>query len=270
MYPRSRLEAKKYRERKRKIEIEVILDHIQHFGSDQPCGQLEGMLILEFGSGHGFQISHLKRLGHVIGSDISVREEIKDQVRGFDFVVCDITHAPFKDARFNLVFSNHVLEHIESLDMVLQECKRVGKPDCLYAFTVPTCVWLLLSLPAQYYNKAREIGKMARLRRSPKGKDGGMEGEKPGECCGRRLRIFFDRFMPRGHGAKAGFWACYRAFRVTSWKQVFEENGFAVRRVKPTLLYAPSEWPIVPLRRAPKRFNLFSSVLFLLNKKAVC
>jgi SAM-dependent methyltransferase len=270
MYPRSRLGAKKYREKKRKLEIEIIMDHIQHFTRNQPAGQGKEMLILEFGSGEGSQISHLKKLGHVIGSDISIKEEIKDHIGNYDFVKCDITHAPFKDGRFDLVFSNHVLEHIAQLETALQECERVGKPNCLYAFSVPTSVWLLLSLPAQYYNKARKFAKIAALGWSRKDVDGGLEAEKHEGCGLGRSKRFIEPFKPRGHGAIPQFWRCYRAFRIASWQKAFEENGFIVRLFKPTLLYAPPEWPIVPLSRAPIRFNLFSSALFLLHKKVIC
>ena len=73
-------------------------------------------------------------------------------------------------------------------------------------------------------------------------------------------------FSPQGHGTKTNFTGCYRHFRISKWQQIFTENGFSIIKIKPLLLYGPSEWPIIKVKTS--KTNFCSSVLFLLKKKS--
>jgi SAM-dependent methyltransferase len=55
--------------------------------------------------------------------------------------VASATHLPFRDRTFGGVFSNCVLEHVDSLDVALQEIARVLRPQGLLLTTVPTPRW---------------------------------------------------------------------------------------------------------------------------------
>ena len=52
-------------------------------------------------------------------------------------VKADICHLPFKDATFDVVFCNHVLEHIADDTKAMQELYRVLKPKGMGIFQVP-------------------------------------------------------------------------------------------------------------------------------------
>lgn len=58
--------------------------------------------------------------------------------RGVD-VVCDLEHGilPFADATFDVVYSNHALEHVRNLDKVLAEISRVMKKGAKLQIGVP-------------------------------------------------------------------------------------------------------------------------------------
>lgn len=265
MYPRTKTGAEKYRKKKRIVEIGLIIKHIERFIQSDPAFETYDLQILEFGSGSGFQIPCLQRLGRIVASDIYTSDEIKRIPRDVVFLQCSIAYAPFKDGHFDLVFSNHVIEHIGDLSDASREMKRIGKPDCIYAFTVPTNIWLLLSLPAQYYLKSQQLfrlilkaGKDARETEHPNKPD---LSNKPAIIRG------LDRFRPRGQGVIYNFSDCYRAFKIDAWRRLFERHGFVVKEVHPILLYAASEWPIVPVTDALNRFNICSSVLFLMQKE---
>jgi len=259
MYPRTKAGAEKYRRKKRIIEIDLIIKHLKQLIRSNPGFETHDLQILEFGSGPGFQIPYLQRLGHVVASDVYISDGAKEILQEIDLVQCSITDAPFEDGRFDLIFSNHVIEHIKGLSGACVEMRRIGRPDCIYAFAVPTNIWLLLSLPAQYYLKLQKLfGKEAKKTELPATSD-------PSDK--RTILRELDRLRPRGHGAIYDFLACYQAFKMDAWRILFERNGFAIQEVHPLLLYAASEWPIVPITDRFNQFNICSSVLFLMQKE---
>lgn len=240
-----------HREKKRRGEMEIALACLEPY-----VGSPEGKRILEFGSGDGYQIQYLRKLGKVVASDICRSEDTRDNFSGADFVICDIKETPFKSANFDMIFSNHVLEHIKDIKKAFLELKRIGKDDCLYAFTVPTNIWLWLSLPAQFYNGIRKlIGRKSKQRKSSRVERGGS-GIKG-------LR----RFLPRGHGWRKDFFECLDSFKIERWKSLFSENGFRIIRVEPLLLYAPSEFPIIPTTRFLTKRGICSSAFFIMKKE---
>lgn len=76
----------------------------------------------------------------------SPSEEIRKSVR---LVLYEVEQEPFRFHSFDLISSNHVLEHREDLEGTLSEIHRIAKPNALFAFTVSTRLWLLLAQPAQ-------------------------------------------------------------------------------------------------------------------------
>ena len=55
--------------------------------------------------------------------------------------VASATHLPFRDRSFSSVFSNCVLEHVDAVDVALQEIARVLRSEGLLLTTVPTPRW---------------------------------------------------------------------------------------------------------------------------------
>lgn len=261
MYPRTKAGAEKYRKKKRVIEIGLIIRHIEQFIHRNLRPEMYDLQILEFGSGSGFQAPYLQKLGYVAASDIHVSDGMRKILSEVNFLQCSITDAPFKDGHFDLIFSNHAIEHIEDLDSAFREMKRIGKPSCIYAFSIPTNIWLLLSLPAQYYLKVQKFLKLIfKIGKEDK------EAERLHKPDRSDEPVIIRGFRPRGHGVIYSYLACYRAFRIDTWRGLFERNGLVIKEVHPLLLYAASEWPIIPLTAAFNRFNICSSVLLLMQK----
>jgi SAM-dependent methyltransferase len=254
--PKTRAQEQRHRGRKRAHEMGLIVAAIAKAldGRARP-------MILEFGSGDGFQIPYLAQLGDVVASDIYASDGIL-RMRDLTFVECSITRTPFSEGRFDIIFSNHVIEHVADLPQAFRELKRIGSSSCLYAFSVPTNVWLLLSIPAQYYTKAKRLlGRPVTVSGDGNEPDGvPVTAEQPGRGLLRRL-------LPGGHGLVTDFRECYERFRIEAWQRLFTSHGFEVVETKPLLLYGPSEWPVIPTMR--NRGRLCSSVLFLLRKGGV-
>lgn len=257
------------RRRKKRIkEIGRITAQLSRFLGDGPPGHRRR--ILEFGCGDGFQMDHLARFGAVAGMDVSIGRAVRE--KSTHLVAGDIATAPFTSGTFDIVFSNHVLEHVEDLPQAFSELHRIGGPDCLFAFAVPTSLWLALSIPAQYLNKVRYV--IDRIRHS----DGRPPHRPPHPPAVRKLRPergrrrrqgVMDRLIPKGHGTVTGYLRCHDAFKIRSWEHLFRANGFRVLAATPLLIYAPSELPMLPVLPPIGRFGLCSSVLFLMQRDAV-
>jgi len=78
--------------------------------------------------------------------------------------------------------------------------------------------------------------------------------------------IFLDKIKPHGHGRIRNFWKCYQAFKKDSWYKLFERHRFKLIAIQPLLLYAPSEWPIIPIIPVRGRYTPCSSILYLISK----
>ncbi|HEY6484032.1 MAG TPA: class I SAM-dependent methyltransferase [Steroidobacteraceae bacterium] len=264
LLPNTTKNVLQHRRHKRSIEVGRIIDtlarQLRRTGA-QPARPLE---ILEFGSGNGFQIDYLKRLGNVIASDIYTSDEIP-RMHDVQFVQCSITRSPIRDAQFDVIFSNHVIEHIEDCASAFRELKRIGAPGCVYAFSVPTNAWLLLTIPAQYLAKLHVLNRAVPWKSSAtptaagSGAEQGASSSQPRPAAGRWRR----RLLPTGHGVEADFGKCYRAFKIESWARFFREHNFEIIETRPLLLYGPSEWPLIPTMNS--WHSLCSSVLFLMT-----
>jgi SAM-dependent methyltransferase len=264
--PRGTMIPDEWRRRTRQAEIELIVESLQgHLSQHSPLD------ILEFGSGTGVQAQFLRHLGRVTASDVRIRAPLRALV-GLNRVQCRIDQAPFSDHGFDLIFSNHTIEHLSDAAAAFAELLRIGKPDCVYAFSVPTHVWLLLSVPAQYRAKLRFLADSLRRRlnprheRDPGSGSGGHAGERP-RVRKSLLQRVLSSASPHGHGIHEGFLAAYRAFHPERWRSFIEAHGFRTLEMVPLLLYGSAKLPLIPTLRAPGHPGLCASLLFVLRRR---
>jgi SAM-dependent methyltransferase len=99
--------------------------------------------ILDVGCGDGIVTQFLFQDPPAAGIDLNPSEVRRAHKKGSHRAVqnASATHLPFRDGSFNGVFSNCVLEHIDALDLALQEISRVLRPEGLLLTTVPTPRW---------------------------------------------------------------------------------------------------------------------------------
>lgn len=108
---------------------------------------------------------------------------------------------PRPDGAFKTIFSNSVLEHIEDVEPVLRETKRLLAPGGTFYATVPSDLF-------DHYNWPYQALSAAGLSESAE-----------------RYRVFFDKF-----------WRHYHYHTVEGWTALFARNGF---RVVDSQEYAP-------------------------------
>jgi len=89
----------------------------------------EGRDILELGCGTGLLLARLApRARSAFGLDISLGMIEKAKARGLDVALGSVTHLPFADASFDLVYSFKVLAHVPDIGRALAEAARVTRP----------------------------------------------------------------------------------------------------------------------------------------------
>ncbi len=270
MYPRTNTGSKKHSKKKRQKEIRLVFDLLGAYLISSK--KKESLRILEFGCGNGFQIPYLRRKGLVNACDIDIEFDLKNKEMIKLFCQCDIEKAPFQKKKFDLIFSNHVIEHVRDLDSCFVELKRIGTDKCLYVFTVPTNLWLLLSIPAQYYVKAKRIlNELFNLSIKQVNRNNNYKKSKPIKTQinhenGRLGGKILDVLLPNGHGINSKFLSCYSSFRIINWQSLFKKRGLRIIGIHPLLLYAPSEWPIIPTTKIFNKLGICSSALFIMRK----
>lgn len=99
------------------------------------------MTVLDLGCGGGFMAETLARKGaNVVGVDPSApaidvaREHARVQGVSIDYRIGSGEHVPMKSATADCVVCVDVLEHVESVDRVLDEVRRVLKPGGIFLF----------------------------------------------------------------------------------------------------------------------------------------
>lgn len=95
--------------------------------------------ILDLGCGDGTRLEYLVHGGNGTGIDIS-KSAINRARRiypGLKFLNADLRKLSFKSNSFELVYSAFVLEHLTSVEKVIEEAIRVAKSDGFIVFIAP-------------------------------------------------------------------------------------------------------------------------------------
>ena len=95
--------------------------------------------ILDIGCAEGYIAKRVFKNEKILGLDNEAKYlPLAKESGTYSFLlVADAKHIPYKDNTFNFLFSNSVVEHIDKVDVVLNEAKRILKPKGLFLFTVP-------------------------------------------------------------------------------------------------------------------------------------
>jgi 2-polyprenyl-3-methyl-5-hydroxy-6-metoxy-1,4-benzoquinol methylase len=119
--------------RKRRAYVDGVL---RSFAAERP-GERVG---LDLGCGDGAHLDWLaSHVTTLYGSDYNVLRLRRAQARGVaaGLAVADVTDYPADDDTFDVVFFNHVIEHIPDDERALSEIHRVLKPGGIVVLGTP-------------------------------------------------------------------------------------------------------------------------------------
>ncbi len=119
-------EFSKWYENERHHGYHALIDDLEF---DLLAPYLKGKDVLEIGCGTGLILERAADLAKTAtGIDISEGMLRYAVDRGLDGVLADVTHLPFADESFDVVYSFKVLAHVKDIDLALKEMLRVTRP----------------------------------------------------------------------------------------------------------------------------------------------
>lgn len=118
-------------------KIEAVL-------SDFLQKNISGFSVLDIGTGVGEIGTYFSNKNTVVGID--VENQLSDSSKtvegsNFSFVKVENELLPFKDEFFDIVISNHVIEHVRDQQLHLKQVMRVLKPDGICYFATPNRIF---------------------------------------------------------------------------------------------------------------------------------
>jgi len=113
-------------------------------------------MVLDLGCGHGFNTFYLNKKGYlVIGIDIS-KENIdicRQRYKNINFEVGNAEKLDFKDKIFDEIYTMDILEHVNDLELVINEIRRILKKRGKLIVNIPyykSEYWLLKVRPTYF------------------------------------------------------------------------------------------------------------------------
>ena len=122
-------------------KIKLVLDEAR----EKPPKPVSKQRLLDIGTGNGEIAGYLSKFYDVVSVDVVDQRTFHE---GYEYVQLDRDELPFPDKSFDLVVSNHVIEHVRNQDLHLSEISRVLKNDGLVYLATPNRLW-----PREVHNK---------------------------------------------------------------------------------------------------------------------
>lgn len=151
--------------------------------------------VLDIGCGEGLFAYNLFDETIDTGIDPNMKELLRaKQLNCYcELINCFGNNIPKKDGKYNTIFSNSVLEHIEDLEPVLKEINRSLSRNGYFYATLPTDKF-------DQYTIVNQILIKVRL-----------------NFIAKEYRSFFNKF-----------WKHYHFYSPKRWEEIFRKNGFEV------------------------------------------
>jgi ubiquinone/menaquinone biosynthesis C-methylase UbiE len=212
---------------------------------------------LDVGCGAGYAMQQAREKLNCICTGIDpdpgahgVGRFLKELVPGETIIQGHAENLPFKDEQFDVVFSSHVLEHVENERVTLEEMKRVLKNDGVLIIGIPTASMAWINLFSQvFFTTHIKVYEFFRfLHQSGRTK--------------RFTSIF--RVISHSQPRATSIWYDITHYRVKNWKKTVSKEFEIITTLEPFLY----PYPDYPQWFKPHVSKLGSSSVFFICKKA--
>lgn len=195
-------------------ELESIIDLIRRFKpSEKPLD------VLDVGAGSGRQAAGLAARGHRV-SAVDIDTSAYSENACYPISIYDGNNLPFTDSSFDIVVSSNVLEHVQDLDGLLADMKRVLRKDGIAVHVLPTHTWRVWTTIAHapwVVKRSWQLAAGTRQRRIHAGGDSRAHAQRRGSMS---------VLLPGRHGERGNLLTESWYFSPKWWKRTFRRNGW--------------------------------------------
>ena len=222
---------------------------------------------LEVGAGDGYTSRLIARYTKMlVSTEIRVGSLLRRPAPNTRYVHCDAELLPFRRAKFDLIFSSHLLEHLPDLASALREMRFALREDGVMVHLVPSRLWKVLDFGLFFPSQLTHVVEKYTESRP-------REGDEPGAPAGRGSTVKLPpfgwwrrSFWPPVHGVSRSNWAELLRFGARRWIAEFERAGFRVSAIRRRLpLHSPYRFGFERTRRVLESFGGSSTVGFVLT-----
>ena len=188
----------------------------------------EDLSILDYGSGKGKSVAVLRNMGFAAygveidplpfknGLDYFIQNGYDPD--SFLYLMGENCKTPFDDAFFDIIISEQVFEHVENMEIVVQEISRLSKPGAAHIHTFPAKYHLIeqhLFMPLIHWLPKNRIRRWAIFLSTKLGREPFWEPLE-GKSIEEKTQVYYNYSIQRTH---------YRTVRQIN--KILEKYGFS-------------------------------------------
>ena len=204
-----KLDSNSWLHKVRDIEIDYAKKLLKNFIKIDNTQKLS---ILEIGSGDGYIIDKLSKEYEnfdFVGLEVETSSYENKSRKVFQY---DGKNLDFLKKDFDVIFSFHVIEHINDLDHHSAQIKKLLKPNGLWINVVPSNTWRIFTTinyyPAIFFNLLDLFNKYKKIKKGKKSKFS---------------KNIFNYLIPQRHGENGNFITEFYYFSISYWSRRFRE-----------------------------------------------
>lgn len=222
---------------------------------------------LEIGAGDGFQSRILVKYCESLTCTEYNKErldfKLQDEFKCLKCEICDAENLPFKDNSFDFIFSSNVLEHIPNKKKCLSELNRVLKKDGMMIHVMPNRMYKAMSFLFYYpfilymlTHKERRDILFKKLNSDTKRNNIKLKDKN-----------ILSKLFPPIHGISSNHFTELYVFGKKYWVNLFEMNGFCVRKTSKVSLSSSYRFGFHGLRNIGEKLGLCTFYAYITTKK---
>jgi SAM-dependent methyltransferase len=183
--------------------------------------------ILEIGGGDGMKSMLLDKLGYnVVCVDVEPWEE-----QFFPIIKIKNNELPFKSNSFDVIFSSHVIPHVEEKNLLFNEINRVLNSDGIILHEVPSCWWSLFTNFLHYLQIPKFILKSIFKNKSKNNLNSDKKITNYSKLSGSKF-LTLKKLFTHPLGNNPSFIHELYYFQKLSWKKFFKKNNYDILEIK--------------------------------------
>lgn len=175
----------------------------------------------------------------------------KDKNLNLNIIKAYSENLPFPDNTFDVVYSSHVLEHVNDEGKSLKEMKRVLNPNGTLIIGMPTAAMAWIGLFSSWLFTTHQRFVNIVLKPFPFIKTGNT--------------AFVNLFIPESHSSNRAKTKLYdiKYYKIKNWRKIVSIHFKINKEIKPALYPYPE---YIQLFRLKKNRKLSSSIFFICSK----